>query len=90
MPACVISWPCAATQQRHGGDESGDYKYASELVAALTKIAPFEIGGGISQNTPKPQALKAALDNLKRKVDAGATRIITQFFAGAENLFEFP
>ncbi len=77
-------------QQLHGGDDSGDYKYASELVAALTKIAPFEISvAGYPEKHPEAASLASDLDNLKRKVDAGATRIITQFFMEPKTFLNF-
>lgn len=59
----------------------GGYAYASDLVAGLKKIADFEISVAAYPEV-HPQAISAAadLDNLKRKVDAGATRAITQAF----------
>ncbi|MBV8614923.1 MAG: methylenetetrahydrofolate reductase [NAD(P)H] [Acetobacteraceae bacterium] len=57
------------------------YRYASDLVAGLRRVADFEISVAAYPET-HPQALgpDADLDNLKRKLDAGATRAITQFF----------
>ncbi len=77
--------------QRHGGTvDSGDFKYASELVGALTKIAPFEISvAGYPETHPEAQSAQSDLDNLKRKVDAGATRIITQFFMEPKTFLHF-
>ncbi len=59
----------------------GGYAYAADLVAGLKKIADFEISVAAFPE-PHPEAVSAEsdLDNLKRKIDAGATRAITQFF----------
>jgi methylenetetrahydrofolate reductase (NADPH) len=59
----------------------GGYAYANELVAGLKALHPFEISVGAYPEC-HPQALSAADDlvALKRKVDAGASRAITQFF----------
>lgn len=57
------------------------YPYAADLVAGLKRIADFEISVAAYPEV-HPEALSAAqdLDALKRKIDAGATRAITQFF----------
>lgn len=57
------------------------YAYASNLVAGLKRIADFDISVAAYPEV-HPQAKNAAadLDNLKRKIDAGASRAITQFF----------
>jgi len=59
----------------------GGYANAAELVAGLKKIAPFDISIAAYPECHPDSADRAAdLDNLKRKVDAGADRAITQFF----------
>jgi len=59
----------------------GGYANAAELVEGVLKIAPFEVSvGGYPEIHPESVSLTADLDNLKAKIDAGATRIITQFF----------
>jgi methylenetetrahydrofolate reductase (NADPH) len=57
------------------------YRYAADLVAGLRRVAEFEISVAAYPET-HPQALNpdSDLDNLKRKLDAGATRAITNFF----------
>jgi len=57
------------------------FRYAAQLVAALRTVAPFEISVAAYPEV-HPEAPSAAedLDNLKRKIDAGANRAITQFF----------
>jgi methylenetetrahydrofolate reductase (NADPH) len=59
----------------------GGYAYANELVAGLLELHPFEISVAAYPEC-HPQAPNAAfdLDALKRKIDAGATRAITNFF----------
>jgi len=59
----------------------GGYAFAADLVAGLKKVADFEITVAAYPET-HPQALspEADLDNLKRKLDAGATRAISQVF----------
>ncbi len=59
----------------------GGYDFAADLVAGLRRVADFEISVAAYPEV-HPQALseQADLDNLKRKLDAGATRAITQMF----------
>lgn len=59
----------------------GGYAYAVDLVAGLKEVADFEISVACYPEI-HPEAPSAAfdLDNLKRKIDAGASRAITQFF----------
>ena len=59
----------------------GGYANAAELVAGLKDIGDFEVSvAGYPERHPESTSLEADLDNLKAKVDAGANRIITQFF----------
>jgi methylenetetrahydrofolate reductase (NADPH) len=57
------------------------YAYAADLVEGLRKVADFDISVAAYPEV-HPEAPDAAfdLDNLKRKLDAGASRAITQFF----------
>ncbi|HEX5957063.1 MAG TPA: methylenetetrahydrofolate reductase [NAD(P)H] [Hyphomicrobiaceae bacterium] len=59
----------------------GGYANAAELVAGLKRIGDFEISvAGYPETHPDSPSVEADLDNLKAKVDAGACRVITQFF----------
>ncbi|MBS0482557.1 MAG: methylenetetrahydrofolate reductase [Proteobacteria bacterium] len=66
------------------------YASAADLVAGLKAIAPFEISVGAYPEThPEAASASADLDNLKRKIDAGADRAITQFFFEPDTFFRF-
>ncbi|GAA4028057.1 methylenetetrahydrofolate reductase [NAD(P)H] [Sphingomonas rosea] len=66
------------------------YADAAALVAGLKKVAPFEISVACYPEVhPQADCPESDLDNLKRKVDAGADRAISQFFFSADNFFRF-
>ncbi|MET0179676.1 MAG: methylenetetrahydrofolate reductase [NAD(P)H] [Novosphingobium sp.] len=66
------------------------YANAAELVAGLKAIAPFEVSvAAYPECHPDSATPCADLDNLKRKLDAGASRAITQFFFEPETFFRF-
>ena len=66
------------------------YANAIELVRGLKAIAPFEISVAAYPECHPESLNKAAdLDNLWRKIDAGADRAITQFFFSPECFFRF-
>ena len=68
----------------------GGYANAAELVAGLREIAPFQISvAAYPEKHPDSSDPTADLDNLKRKVDAGADRCITQFFFEADDFLRF-
>ena len=68
----------------------GGYANAAELVAGLKRVAPFEISvAAFPECHPDSPNVAADLDNLKRKVDAGANRATTQFFFDPECFFRF-
>ena len=66
------------------------YANATELVAGLRAIAPFDISvAAYPECHPDSSDRKADIENLRRKVDAGANRAITQFFFSADCFFRF-
>jgi methylenetetrahydrofolate reductase (NADPH) len=66
------------------------YAYASDLVQGLKRVADFEISVAAYPETHPEAANPAAdLDNLKRKIDAGASRAISQYFVDVEAFFRF-
>jgi methylenetetrahydrofolate reductase (NADPH) len=68
----------------------GGYANAAELVAGLKQVAPFEISvAAFPECHPDSPNVAVDLDNLKRKVDAGANRATTQFFFDPECFFRF-
>ncbi|HEX7970353.1 MAG TPA: methylenetetrahydrofolate reductase [Stellaceae bacterium] len=68
----------------------GGYAFAADLVAGLRRIADFELSVAAYPEThPEAKSAEDDLDNLKRKVDAGATRAITQFFFEVEAYLRF-
>ena len=68
----------------------GGYAYASDLVAGLKRIADFEISvAAFPETHPEATSPEADLDNLKRKIDAGASRAISQYFFDPEVFFRF-
>jgi methylenetetrahydrofolate reductase (NADPH) len=66
------------------------YARAADLVAGLKRVADFEISVAAYPEThPEATSATADLDNLKRKIDAGARRAITQFFFEADTYLRF-
>ena len=66
------------------------FAYAADLVAGLRAVADFDISVAAYPET-HPEAPSAGfdLDNLKRKLDAGASRAITQFFFDPQHFLRF-
>ena len=66
------------------------YANATELTAGITRIAPFEVSVGLyPQLHPESGSMSRDIDVLKAKVDAGATRAITQFFFDIDGFLRF-
>ena len=69
---------------------AGGYRDAVDLVAGLKAVAPFDISvAAYPEIQPDSSTRQFDLDNLKRKVDAGADRAISQFFFSADCFFRF-
>lgn len=66
------------------------YAYASDLVTGLKNVADFEISvAAYPEGHPDASSKESDLDNLKRKIDAGATRAISQFFFDTGTFLRF-
>jgi methylenetetrahydrofolate reductase (NADPH) len=66
------------------------YAYASDLVAGLRNVADFDISvAAYPEVHPEAPNPLFDLDNLKRKLDAGASRAITQFFFDTDVFLRF-
>ncbi|MCZ6536750.1 MAG: methylenetetrahydrofolate reductase [Gammaproteobacteria bacterium] len=79
--------PAGTTEYR---PRKGGYAYAVDLVAGLRDVADFEISvAAYPEVHPQAPSRRFDLDNLKRKIDAGATRAITQFFFDNGVFFRF-
>ena len=66
------------------------YAYASDLVAGLKRVGDFKVSvAAYPEIHPDAPNAQADLDNLKRKVDAGADAVITQYFFDADIYLRF-
>lgn len=64
-----------------GWHADSPFAHASDLVRGLAAIAPFDISvAAYPEGHPESGGVAADVENLKRKIDAGAGRAITQFF----------
>ncbi len=68
----------------------GGYSNAADLTAGIKNIADFEISvAAYTEKHPDSPTVEADIDMLKAKVDAGATRAITQFFFDNELYYRY-
>jgi methylenetetrahydrofolate reductase (NADPH) len=66
------------------------FAFAADLVAGLARVAPFDISvAAYPEVHPEARSAQHDLDNLKRKIDAGASRAITQFFYDTDVYLRF-
>jgi len=66
------------------------YANATELSSAIRAIAPFEVSVGLyPQVHPESPSAAHDIEVLKAKIDAGATRAITQFFFDVDGFLRF-
>jgi len=71
-------------------DTPRGYAYASDLVRGLAAVAPFEISvAAYPEGHPESGTVEADLENLQRKIDAGARRAITQFFFDTDHFLRY-
>lgn len=79
-----------AEKQRGFAPHPRGYRNAAELVAGIRRIGEFEVTvAAYPEVHPEARSAEADLDNLKRKIDAGASRAITQFFFDVDVYFRF-
>ncbi len=82
--------PASGDLRRPYRPDPAGYAYAVDLVAGLKRVADFEISVAAYPEThPDAPSRRFDLDNLKRKIDAGATRAITQFFFDNDAFLRF-
>jgi methylenetetrahydrofolate reductase (NADPH) len=68
----------------------GGYAFACDLVSGLRARHPFEVSvAAYPEGHPEAGSLDKDVENLRRKIDAGATRAITQFFFDNDIYFRF-
>lgn len=66
------------------------YNYCSELIRDLKEIRDFKIIVAVfPEKHPESKDIQEDIDNLKRKIDLGATKGITQFFFDNNKFYEF-
>ena len=66
------------------------YAYACDLVAGIRKLGDFEISvAAFPEKHPESASFDQDLDALKRKIDAGASRAMTQFFFENDLYFRY-
>jgi len=66
------------------------FAYAADLVTGLKGVADFDISvAAYPEKHPEASSAEIDLENLKRKIDAGASRAITQFFYDVEVFLRF-
>ena len=69
---------------------SGELKYATDLIQILKKKFNFEITvSAYPEKHPDSKNLEQEFDVLKKKIDLGATKAITQFFFDINCYFDF-
>ena len=67
-----------------------DFKYATDLISFLKRKHDFEITvSAYPEIHPDSNSIEQEYDILKKKIDLGATKAITQFFFDVEYYFKF-
>jgi methylenetetrahydrofolate reductase (NADPH) len=76
-----VAAPPAAQPGTAASPRPAGFRYASDLVKGIKETANFDISvAAYPEGHPESGTVEADLENLKRKIDAGANRAITQFF----------
>lgn len=66
------------------------YAYAADLIRGLKAVADFEISAGCYPEVhPEAESAEADLENIRRKVEAGATRLVTQYCFDTDRILRF-
>lgn len=69
---------------------AGGFRHAAELVKALKDVADFDISvAGYPETHPEAASAAADITHLKAKCEAGASRVITQFFFEPDTFLRF-
>ena len=70
--------------------QAGGFAYAADLVKGLKTVGDFEVSvAAYPEVHPEAATPEFDLDNLRRKIDAGASRAITQFFFDTDVFLKF-
>jgi methylenetetrahydrofolate reductase (NADPH) len=81
--------PQGGVGERYAPHPEG-YRNAADLVAGIKRIADIEVSvSAYPEKHPDSQSVEADIDMLKAKVDAGASRAITQFFFENDAYFRY-
>jgi methylenetetrahydrofolate reductase (NADPH) len=81
--------PPGGITERYAPHSQG-YVNAADLVAGIKRAADIEVSvAAYPEKHPDSVSADADIDNLKAKIDAGATRAITQFFFDNDLYFRF-
>jgi methylenetetrahydrofolate reductase (NADPH) len=68
----------------------GGYQHAADLVSGIKRIADIEVSvSAYPEKHPDSPSVQADIDMLQAKVDAGATRAMTQFFFENDRYFDY-
>ena len=80
----------APAGQSHYVPHPDGFAYAADLVRGLKSVGAFDISvAAYPEVHPEAPNAKFDLDNLRAKIDAGATRAITQFFFDTDAYLRF-
>ncbi|WP_068086016.1 methylenetetrahydrofolate reductase [NAD(P)H] [Polycladidibacter stylochi] len=81
--------PAAGVGSQYSPHENG-YQSTADLVASIKRIGDFEVSvSAYPERHPESRSWDVEIDVLKAKVDAGATRAITQFFFDNSDYFRY-